>query len=99
MLKRQPAGKNQFYDVVQDAKARSAAGDPDCFYAEYPASVTGIMTEKELEAARRRTFRTTSRGRRRLPSRQSLGRRLLEERFAALEKLLRREMFGPDTRL
>jgi hypothetical protein len=48
-----PAGKNQFYDVVQDAQTRQAAGDPDWFYASYKASETGILDEDELDAARR----------------------------------------------
>lgn len=44
-----PAGKNQFYDVVQQAKS----GDPSWFFAEYKASQTGILPAHELEAARK----------------------------------------------
>ncbi len=43
-----PAGKNQFYDVVQHAKAQ-----PDWFFAEYKASETKIIPEAELIAARK----------------------------------------------
>lgn len=43
-----PAGKNQFYDVCQNAK-----NDPDWFFAEYKASETGIIDERELASARR----------------------------------------------
>ncbi len=43
-----PAGKNQFYDVVQQAKA-----DPDWFLAEFKASQTGIIDATELAAARK----------------------------------------------
>lgn len=42
-----PNGKNQFYDVVQQAK-----GDPAWFYAEFKASQTGIIPPDELDAAR-----------------------------------------------
>ena len=42
-----PNGKNQFYDVVQTAK-----GDPEWFYGEYKASMTGILPQAELDAAR-----------------------------------------------
>lgn len=43
-----PAGKNQFYDVIQQAKA-----DPTWFHAAYAASETGIILPEELAAARR----------------------------------------------
>lgn len=43
-----PAGKNQFYDIVQQAKA-----NPDWFFAEYKASVTGVLPASELAAARK----------------------------------------------
>lgn len=43
-----PAGKNQFYDVTQQAKR-----DPEWFYAEYKASQTGIIDPDELAAARK----------------------------------------------
>ncbi len=42
-----PNGKNQFYDIIQHA-----ASQPDWFYASYPASLTGIIPQKELDAAR-----------------------------------------------
>ncbi len=43
-----PAGKNQFYDVVQQARM-----DPDWFLAEFKASETGIIDTDELAAARK----------------------------------------------
>jgi hypothetical protein len=43
-----PAGKNQFYDVVQQAKH-----DPLWFFAEFKASETHIIPESELAAARK----------------------------------------------
>ena len=43
-----PAGKNQFYEVVQQAKT-----DPSWFFAEYKASQTGIIPAEELGAARK----------------------------------------------
>ncbi len=43
-----PAGKNQFYDIVQQAKA-----DPTWFFGEYKASQTGILLESELLSARK----------------------------------------------
>jgi phage terminase large subunit len=43
-----PAGKNQFYDIVQQAKA-----SPEWFFAEYKASQTGILDPNELASARR----------------------------------------------
>lgn len=43
-----PAGKNQFYDVVQQAKRES-----DWFYAEFKASQTNIIPADELAAARK----------------------------------------------
>lgn len=43
-----PAGKNQFYQIVQQAKA-----DPSWFFGEYKASQTGILPAAELEAARK----------------------------------------------
>ena len=48
-----PNGKNQFYELAKHAKARVGVGDPDWFYREYPASVTGIIDPKELERAAR----------------------------------------------
>ncbi len=43
-----PAGKNQFYNVVQQAKQ-----DPEWFYAMHKASDTGIISPEELAAARK----------------------------------------------
>ena len=43
-----PAGKNQFYDVIQQAKH-----DPAWFFAEFKASQTGIIAPEELDAARK----------------------------------------------
>lgn len=43
-----PAGKNQFYEVVQQAKQ-----DAGWYFAEFKASQTGIIDPKELEAARK----------------------------------------------
>jgi phage terminase large subunit len=42
-----PNGKNQFYDVVQHARA-----DDAWFHAEYKASETGLISQPELDAAR-----------------------------------------------
>ena len=42
-----PAGKNQFYDIVQHAKSH-----PDWFFAEFKASQTGVLNPLELAAAR-----------------------------------------------
>jgi phage terminase large subunit len=47
-----PNGKNQFYDITQEAKTREAAGDSDWFFAEYKASQTGILKPEELASAR-----------------------------------------------
>lgn len=43
-----PAGKNQFYEVVEQAKA-----DAEWFYAQFKASETGILPDHELQAARK----------------------------------------------
>lgn len=43
-----PNGKNQFYDVAQQAQR-----DPGWFFAEYKASETGILKPTELTDARR----------------------------------------------
>ena len=43
-----PAGKNQFYEVIQQAK-----DDPEWFYAMHRASETGIIDPIELAAARK----------------------------------------------
>lgn len=42
-----PNGKNQFYDVVKQARE-----EPSWFFAEYRASQTGILSPKELARAR-----------------------------------------------
>ena len=47
-----PNGKNQFYEIAQEAKKRQAAGDPDWFYAEYKASQTGLLDKGYLAQAR-----------------------------------------------
>jgi hypothetical protein len=47
-----PNGKNQFYDMAQYARERSAAADPEWFYAEYKASQTGLLASSELDRAR-----------------------------------------------
>ena len=43
-----PAGKNQFYEVVEQAKQ-----DPEWFFAQFKASETGIIPDTELAAARK----------------------------------------------
>ncbi len=43
-----PAGKNQFYEVIQQAQR-----DPTWFYAMHKASETGIIPPEELDAARK----------------------------------------------
>jgi phage terminase large subunit len=43
-----PNGKNQFYDIVQHAKAQ-----PDWYFADYKASQTHILDQAELAAARK----------------------------------------------
>ena len=43
-----PNGKNQFYEIVQQAKR----AEPGWFSAEYKASDTGILSAEELTAAR-----------------------------------------------
>jgi len=43
-----PAGKNQFFDVVQQARA-----DPTWFYGNYKASDTGLIDPAELAAVRK----------------------------------------------
>src|SRR3990167_5823773 len=47
-----PNGKNQFYDIAQEAKKRQASGDPDWFYAEYKASQTGLLDAAYLAQAK-----------------------------------------------
>lgn len=42
-----PNGKNQFYDIVQQAKS-----DPTWFFAEYKASQTNLIPDAELQSAR-----------------------------------------------
>lgn len=43
-----PAGKNQFYEAVLDAKS-----DPEWYFGEFKASETGILPQTELDAAKR----------------------------------------------
>lgn len=47
-----PNGKNQFYDIAQEARRRMAAGDPDWWFAEYKASTTGLLDAGYLQSAR-----------------------------------------------
>lgn len=47
-----PNGKNQFYDIARDAKARMEAGDKDWWFAEYKASRTGLLDPGYLQSAR-----------------------------------------------
>lgn len=47
-----PAGKNQFWEMAQFAKAREAEGDPKWFYREYKASQTGLLDAEYLAQAR-----------------------------------------------
>lgn len=49
-----PNGKNQFWEVAQEAKRRMSVGDPDWYFVEYPASKTGIIAPEELAAAKSR---------------------------------------------
>ena len=47
-----PNGKNQFYDIVQQARGKVAEGDPAWFLGVYKASESGILSASELAAAR-----------------------------------------------
>ena len=47
-----PNGKNQFYDMAQEARKRQAQGDKGWFYAEYKASQTGLLDEAFLKEQR-----------------------------------------------
>ncbi len=47
-----PNGKNQFYDIVQEAKSRMAAGDPHWWFAEFKASQTGLLDPAYLQQAK-----------------------------------------------
>jgi hypothetical protein len=47
-----PSGKNQFYDMAQEAKRRQMAGDKDWFFAEYRASQTGLLSAEFLSQQR-----------------------------------------------
>src|SRR5262249_31641351 len=47
-----PNGKNQFYDLRQQAREQVAAGNREWFYVEYKASDTGVVPVAELQAAR-----------------------------------------------
>ena len=46
-----PNGKNQFFDIAQHAKSRTAAKDNDWYYAEYKASQTGLLDTSYLRQA------------------------------------------------
>ncbi len=47
-----PNGKNQFYDIAQQARSRQVSGDKAWFYAEYKASETGLIPAEELREAK-----------------------------------------------
>jgi len=47
-----PNGKNQFYDIATEARARHEAGDPDWYFAEFKASETGLLDADYLQSAR-----------------------------------------------
>lgn len=47
-----PKGNNHFYDIFKIAKKLMNDGDPDWFAAVYKASETGILPQKELDAAK-----------------------------------------------
>lgn len=47
-----PNGKNQFYEITQHARAEEADGNPDWFFREYKASMTGLLDPTYLAAAK-----------------------------------------------
>jgi phage terminase large subunit len=47
-----PNGRNQFYEIAEQAKAEQAAGNTDWFYAEHKASETGLLDPDYLRSAR-----------------------------------------------
>lgn len=47
-----PNGRNQFYEIAEHAKAMVKEGNPEWFFAEYKASVTGLLDPEWLAAAR-----------------------------------------------
>lgn len=47
-----PNGRNQFYDIAEQAKYEQAQGNPDWFYAEHKASETGLLDPDYLKSAR-----------------------------------------------
>ena len=47
-----PNGKNQFYDIAKLAQAEEAKGNPDWFFREFKASVTGLLDEGYLASAK-----------------------------------------------
>lgn len=47
-----PNGRNQFYDIAEQAKHEQAAGNPDWFYAEHKASQTGLLDPAYLRSAK-----------------------------------------------
>lgn len=47
-----PNGRNQFYEIAEQAKAEQAQGNPDWFYEEHKASQTGLLDPAYLQSAR-----------------------------------------------
>jgi phage terminase large subunit len=47
-----PNGRNQFYEIAEQAKYEQAQGNPDWFYAEHKASDTGLLDPDYLKSAR-----------------------------------------------
>jgi len=47
-----PNGRNQFYDIAEQAKYEQSKGNPDWFYAEHKASDTGLLDPEYLKSAR-----------------------------------------------
>lgn len=47
-----PNGRNQFYEIAEQAKYEQAQGNPAWFYAEYRASQTGLLDPAYLASAK-----------------------------------------------
>lgn len=47
-----PRGFNHLHDIYEQGRQMMQAGDPQWFAALYPASVTGVLPQGELDAAR-----------------------------------------------
>ena len=47
-----PRGENQFKEIYDHAVERMEAGDPEWFAMKFPASETGVLSQKELDDAR-----------------------------------------------